>query len=96
MDALDLITRQFPGKLFIPLTDAAIAIGYKKQTAYNLHSKGKFPIRVQKRGTNSVVSIMDLAAYLNLTDALAVPPKRRPGRPTKAEQIARRGLKLAP
>jgi hypothetical protein len=85
----------FPGQLFIPLVDAARAIGYAESSAYNLHSRGTFPIRVQKQGRKPVISILDLAAYLNAkTEKPGEQPKRRPGRPTKAEQIARRGLVL--
>lgn len=94
MNAIELITLTFPGRLFVPLVDAAVAIGYSESSAYNLHSRGKFPIRVQKQGRKPVVSVLDLAAYLDAKTEQLEQQKRRPGRPTKAEQIARRGLKL--
>lgn len=96
MDALDFLTRTFPGRLFIPLVDAAVAIGYAPATGYNMHSKGTFPVRVQKQGSKPVVSILDLANYINARSQPAEPVKRRRGRPTKAEQIAARGLSINP
>ena len=95
MNALDILTRTFPGRLFIPLVDAAVAIGYAPGTGYNMHWKGTFPIRVQKQGSKPVVSIIDLANYINAkSQPPTEPPKRRRGRPTKAEQIAARGLSI--
>ena len=96
MNAMNLLVAQFPGRAFIPMTQAGAAIGYKPQTCYNLFHGGLFPLPVRKIGAKSMVALMDLANYMNgestqlkeVTIESSLPKKA--GRPTKAEMIARR------
>lgn len=96
MDTIEVLIKQFPGVAMIPAVEAGKAIGYKPQTCYNLMSRKAFPLPVRKQGRNSMVALTDLAKYLDgVVDPLPTQEpepaiKRRPGRPTKAEQIARR------
>ena len=102
MTLQELVSAQFPGKLLIPMVEAGASIGLAEQSCYNLKSRGAFPLPVSKIGNKPMVAITDLIAFL---EGLAAPvsepvvvvdtepkptTKRRPGRPTKAEQIARR------
>lgn len=96
MNTFDIILAQFPGKTLIPITDAGAAIGYAGQTCYNLFHRGEFPMPVRKVGRKSMVSLIDLAKFMDAPTALykekatleSEQPRRR-GRPTKAEQIRR-------
>jgi len=101
MTPRDLVLHQFPGRLQVTLTEAGRAIGnYEPQTCYNLHHAKKFPVPVRKVGKHNMVSLVDLIGYLEgkkVQEVLTTPeqpvaklPKRRPGRPTKAEAAARR------
>jgi hypothetical protein len=102
MQTGEIILMQFPGVAMVPITTAGKCIGYKKQTTYNLFHKGKFPLPVKKIGRKSMVAIADLIKFIDgpATNAQVAPivqtpsePKRRVGRPTKAEQVRRmRGL----
>jgi hypothetical protein len=91
MSPLSLIAAQFPGKTHIPMVDAGAAIGYEKQTCYNLFHHGKFPLPVKKVGRKSMVALLDLARFMQ-GESVEKPtaPTRKPGRPTKKEQIERR------
>ena len=100
MSQLELLSRQFPGQVFIPMTKAGLSIGYAEQTSYNLHHKGKFPLPVRKVGRKNMVALLDLAAFMDGKIIASEPERcapateekevRRVGRPTKAEQIAAR------
>lgn len=100
MTPAQLVFQLFPGKTMIPMIDAGATIGYKRQTTYNLHATGKFPLRVKKIGGHTMVALSDLINYLedrpqqpeepeqfNVTIAPTL--RRRRGRPTKKEQIER-------
>lgn len=78
---LHILLTKFDGQVLIPFSAAAKAAGFAVQTARNLQSQEKFPIRSQKRGGRRFVHISDLAAYIEslLTEKI----KRGPGRPTK-------------
>lgn len=102
IDSLDLppslllLSVQFPGQILIPFISAATRAGWKSQTARNLLSAGKFPLPTTTVGSRRFVHIADLANYLESKraggSACATPPqapKRKPGRPTKAAQLAR-------
>lgn len=97
---LDLLVAQFPGHAFIPMTQAGAAIGYKAQTCYNLFHLHRFPLPVRKIGGKNMVTLVDLARFMNGETFEVVasndekpqqpPAARRPGRPTKKEMIERR------
>lgn len=84
MNTTDLILAQFPGRVFIPMVKAGEAIGYKEQTSYNLHHKGKFPLRVRMQGRKPMVALTDLIAYVAGNETTM---------PAGASQSAKRGRK---
>ena len=73
---LQILLAQFDGQVLIPFTAASKSAGFSEQTARNLDSQKKFPIKSQKRGSRRFIHISDLAAYIDL--------KPR-GRPSKAQ-----------
>lgn len=97
MNTLDLLVAQFPGRAYISMTAAGQAIGYKTQTCYNLFHQGIFPLPVKKVGVKCMVSLTDLAKFMNteaandtIVEPIVAKVTRKSGRPSKAEMIARR------
>lgn len=86
---IQILLARFNGQILIPFSAAAIAAGFKEQTARNLHVLGKFPIHSEKRGSRRFIHIQDLADYIE--SVLPHEIKRKPGRPTKASQSQRQG-----
>lgn len=80
---LDLLVRQFPGKLFLSVPDVARAYGLAPKTARNQIALGVFPVKTVKIGGLRVVPIADLAAFL---DEQSNTPRRGPGRPRSARE----------
>ena len=80
---LQILLAQFDGQILIPFTSAAKAAGFAEQTARNLDSRQKFPIRTQKRGARRFIHVNDLAEYIDM---------KQKGRPTKAQQYKNKGL----
>jgi hypothetical protein len=79
--SLALLKEMFPGQINIDFISAARVLGLAQQTAYNLVSAKKFPVKTFTVGKRRrACSILDLAATLD-----AQREWRRPGRPTKAE-----------
>lgn len=77
MNTAELIMAQFPGRVLIPLIAAGKSIGYAEQTSYNLHHKGKFPLRVRMQGRKPMVALTDLVKYMTeegTPDPTAAPP----------------------
>jgi len=67
MTPRELVLAQFPGRLYLPLVEAGVAMGMAPKTAYNLHALGKFPVRVTYLGLTGkrpVVAIHDLIVHL--------------------------------
>jgi hypothetical protein len=93
----DIILKQFPKTAMIPLVTAGNCIGLAEQTCYNMAHKKIFPMPVRKVGRKSMVALTDLIRYLDAgptafkeeSEKQNDLPKRRPGRPTKAEQVRR-------
>lgn len=82
--SLALLREMFPGQINIDFLSAARVLGLAPQTAYNMASTKKFPVKTFKLGKRSnACSILDLAATLDAQRGL-----RRPGRPTNAERSA--------
>lgn len=99
MTPAELIQKAYPGRLSLTLTETARALGMSPNTAYNLHSKGKFPVKTHRSGTcRPMVYMHELINYLEGKDGSAggessEPEKpRKRGRPTKAESLRRAGL----
>ncbi len=93
MTNIEILIKQFPGAIQIPATVAGAAIGYAEQTCYNLISKKQFPLPIRKVRRKNMVALHDLAQYMDgmsMTPVSERPPeKRKVGRPTKAETVAR-------
>jgi hypothetical protein len=93
------LTQQFPGKLLITPVEAGGVLGFSKPASYKRVCNGgrqdfcKFVICSGRK----MVRLIDLAEYLdklNSTPPVALTPgKRARGRPTKAEEIARKAGK---
>lgn len=94
MTNIEILIMQFPGSIQIPATVAGAAIGYAEQTCYNLISKKQFPLPIRKVRRKNMVALHDLAKYMDGMNGVStaeqpVLEKRKAGRPTKAETIAR-------
>lgn len=94
----EIITQQFPGCLALPLIKAGAALSLSSGTAYNMHSKGTFPVRVHKIGNKPIVYLHDLITYLEGGPSAndqhfeeEHKPKKK-GRPTKAESLRKAGV----
>lgn len=81
---LDLLLRQFPGRLFVSVPEASRLFGQAPKTSRNQIAAGTFPIKTVKVGSfHRVVFLVDLAAYL---DSLIDQPRRGPGRPRSSRE----------
>lgn len=89
---VDVLLARHGGQLIIPFIDAAGSIGIPQQTARNELARGTFPVPTLRRGGRRFVAITDLAEYLDKLYAQrdTLQPQRKKGRPTKAEQVAKR------
>ena len=79
---LDLLVRQFPGKILLSLSEAGLATGRCGKTVRNEIALGIFPVQTVKVGKRRLVPIAALAEYL---DSLTT-PSRGPGRPRSARE----------
>ena len=94
MSPADVILKQFPNRVSLTVVEAGIALGYSRQTVYNMKSGGKFPIKITKVGPRSFVHIHDLITYLESGQASndgEFAPKKK-GRPSKADALRKAGL----
>lgn len=80
-------------KLLVTPVQAGMAIGYAQQTTHNLLSAGKFPLPIVKVGKRKMVRVSDLINFVDKlqTASTSTQQPRRPGRPTKAESVEKRG-----
>ena len=78
---------------------AACCLGYSTVgAAYHAEQRGNFPVPVRRVGTRLLISTADVALFLACPEHSAkeaLQGKRRVGRPTKVEQIARERGKLS-
>jgi predicted site-specific integrase-resolvase len=58
-------------KIVLTLPETCGEIGMALGTAYNLLSRGKFPVPVRKQGKHIVVDIRDLGSYFDRERELA-------------------------
>lgn len=82
-----ILLSQFNGAHLVKVHQAGAVIGFARQSTYNAIQGGHFPLPIVKIGTRSAIRLIDIANYL---DALGGMQKTRRGRPTKAEQIAKK------
>ena len=89
---VDVLLAQFKGQILIPFLDAVEALGYNRQTARNELVRGVFPVPTMLQGSRRFIAITDVAAYVERLYANREQPrpKKKIGRPTKAEQVAAR------
>ena len=89
---VDVLQAKFNGRILVPFLDAVEALGYNRQTARNELVRGVFPIPTMLQGSRRFIAITDIAAYVELLYANREQPKpkKKIGRPTKAEQVAAR------
>lgn len=82
----------FEGKLTVSLPEAATAaFGWLPSTTASYLCRGKFPIPfVQINGVKRV-RVADLLNFVDGFQPVSRSPKKKPGRPTKAAQLARAG-----
>lgn len=88
----ELLVSQFAPAVLLTLKQVSKVTGQAEQTIRNLISQNRTTLPTRKVGGRRVVHVLDLAAWLDEQRVapgdvpLAVPPPRRPGRPSKAEQ----------
>ncbi len=79
--SLDLLLKQFPGKLFLSVQETGIASGRCGKTVRNEITLGVFPVKTVKIGRRRLVPIADLAAWLDtITDPNPVGRPRSSGK----------------
>lgn len=81
-------------KAVLSFDEAARAINYRTpQAARTARGRGKFPLRVDGAMGTLTVTVAELARYAVTGEPAAAiasaPFKKRPGRPTKVEQLRR-------
>ena len=88
----ELLVSQFAPAVLLTLKQVSQITGQAEQTIRNLVSQNRTTLPTRKVGGRRVVHVLDLAAWLDeqrITPEESPPstlPRRRPGRPTKAEQ----------
>jgi len=92
MQIEELIFKQFPGKVLISMVEAGACIGMARNSCYNRSNLGTFPLPIRKVGHKNMVALTDIINFLN--NGKYIPEqkkeeKRKPGRPTKGEQVRR-------
>lgn len=76
----------------ISATAAGLEIGLAEKTTRNMVSEGRFPIKTKKVSTKRVVSIFDLAEYLEgSVRELASKPIKKKGARTKKDRLEGKG-----
>ncbi len=89
MSPAELVLKQFPNRVSLTVTEAGVALGYSRQSTYNMKSAGTFPVQISKVGRRDVVHLHDIINYLET----GLPAhKKRSGRPTREESLRRAGL----
>ena len=88
----ELLVSQFAPAVLLSLKQVSQVTGQAEQTIRNLVSQGSTTLPTRKIEGRRVVHVLDLAAWLDEqriapgNAPAPATPRRRPGRPTKAEQ----------
>ncbi len=89
---VELLVEQFAPSVFLSIKQVSQVTGQAEQTIRNLISQGRTSLPIRKGGGKRLVHVLDLAEWIErqrtLNPEVRIPeePRRRPGRPTKAEQ----------
>lgn len=87
INGFDLIQKFHPGKLRLGVSSLAVVIDYHEQSIRNSVAKGTFPIHSYRENGKRYFDVRDVGAYLD--SMRNAPTRRRRGRPSKEEQIAK-------
>lgn len=81
--------------LLVTPVQAGAAIGYARQSTYNLLSDKDFPVPVVEVRNRKMVRVLDLLKFVDELHPASTPAQqpRRPGRPTKEESARREAEK---
>jgi hypothetical protein len=52
------------GRILLPLVEAGALLGYKKQSVYNMKSRGVFPVKIKRVNGKPMVRVTDLFEYI--------------------------------
>lgn len=99
---LDILLKLSDGAIQVPISRAATFLGLSAKTCANQVSAGTFPVRTYPFGNKIYVALADIADYIDKARGILpvvvpasphgseAPVTRKPGRPTKEEQLLRR------
>jgi predicted DNA-binding transcriptional regulator AlpA len=59
------ISDSLKNRLLVPLTEAGEILGYKKQSSYNMKSRGKFPVPIKKINGKPMVRVSELLSFID-------------------------------
>ncbi len=80
----------FEGRLAVSLCEAAAAVfGWSSSTTRTYLARGKFPLPMIQIGGKKLVRVSELLDLIENQPLVSEIKKRKPGRPTKREQIER-------
>jgi hypothetical protein len=54
----------FNGRILLPLVEAGAILGYKKQSVYNMKSRGVFPVTIKEINGKPMVRVADLFTFI--------------------------------
>jgi len=96
MSPTEIVLKQFPNRVSLSVAEAGAALGYARQTTYNLKAKGKFPVRISFAGKTPIVHLHDLISFLEgfpaSNDSNFTPAPKKKGRPSKADALRKAGV----
>jgi hypothetical protein len=52
------------GRFLLSLVEAGRYLGYKKQTSYNMNSRGVFPVKIKKVNGKPMVRVTDFIEFI--------------------------------
>lgn len=88
MTTLQVLQSQFGGALLVPLVELDKTLSTTRRALYHAHTKKQLPFGTRKIGSKVMVSLSDLARWLENPEAVPVnvqSAKSRCGRPSKDE-----------
>jgi len=86
MNTLEILQKNYPGSVFLNLTQSALALSITTQTLRVGISKKTIQLKTVKQGGRRLVHMSELARYIDGLAASATGPKKR-GRPRNVVSI---------